>query len=40
MGREVSDARIQIVLSNSPRLSVSGVFDPDLVSRLVRGLGG
>jgi transposase len=38
--REVTDARVEIVLSNGHRLSVSGGFDPDLVSRLVRGLSG
>jgi transposase len=37
---EAPDARIEIVLSNGYRLSVSGGFDPDLVSRLVRGLSG
>ncbi len=33
-----SDSRIEITLSNGHRLSVSGGFDPDAVSRLVRGL--
>ena len=33
-----SDSRIEITLSNGLRLSVSGGFDPDAVSRLVRGL--
>ncbi len=32
------DSRIEITLSNGHRLSVSGSFDPDAVSRLVRGL--
>ncbi len=32
------DSRIEITLSNGHRLSVSGGFDPDAVSRLVRGL--
>jgi len=34
----VLDSRIEITLSNGHRLSVSGAFDPDTVSRLVRGL--
>ena len=34
----VSSAKIEIVLSNGHRLSVSGAFDPDALSRLVRGL--
>ena len=34
----VSSAKIEIVLSNGYRLSVSGAFDPDALSRLVRGL--
>ncbi len=33
-----SDSRIEITLSNGHRLSVSGAFDPDAVSRLARGL--
>jgi transposase len=33
-----SDCRIEITLSNGLSLSVSGAFDPDAVSRLVRGL--
>jgi len=32
------DSRIEITLSNGHRLTVSGGFDPDAVSRLVRGL--
>ena len=32
------DSRIEITLSNGHRLSVRGAFDPDAVSRLVRGL--
>ncbi len=31
-------SRIEITLSNGHSLSVSGAFDPDAVSRLVRGL--
>ena len=38
MGREVSDARIEIILANGHRLSVSGGFDPEVLCRLVRGL--
>ncbi len=34
----VSSSKIEIVLSNGHRLSVSGAFDPDALSRLVRGL--
>ena len=33
-----TDSRIEITLSNGHKLSVSGGFDPDAVSRLVRGL--
>ena len=33
-----TDGKIEIVLSNGHRVSVSGAFDPDAVSRLVRGL--
>ena len=36
--REVSDARIEIILANGHRLSVSGGFDPEVLCRLVRGL--
>ena len=36
----VSEARIEIALANGHRLSVSGGFDPDVICRLVRGLGG
>jgi len=32
------DSRIEITLSNGHRLTVSGGFDPDAVSRLLRGL--
>ncbi len=32
------DSRIEITLSNGLSLCVSGAFDPDAVSRLVRGL--
>ena len=35
-----SDANIEITLANGHRVSVSGAFDPDAVSRLVRGLSG
>ena len=35
---EAPDGKIEIVLSIGHRLSVSGAFDPDAVSRLVRGL--
>ena len=35
---EAPDNQIEIVLSNGHRVSVSGVFDRDAVSRLVRGL--
>ncbi len=34
----VLDSKIEIQLSNGNRLSISGAFDPDVVSRLVRGL--
>ncbi len=34
----VSDGKIEIQLSNGHSLSVIGAFDPDAVSRLVRGL--
>jgi transposase len=34
----VLDSKIEIQLSNGHRLSISGAFDPDVVSRLVRGL--
>ena len=33
-----SDAKIEITLSSGHRVSISGAFDPDAVSRLVRGL--
>jgi transposase len=33
-----SDRKIEIMLANGHRLIVSGGFDPDAVSRLVRGL--
>ncbi len=33
-----SDSRVEITLSNGLSLCVSGAFDPDAVSRLVRGL--
>ncbi len=34
----ISDGKIEIQLSNGHSLSVIGAFDPDAVSRLVRGL--
>ena len=34
----VLDSKIEIQLSNGNRLRVSGVFDPDAVARLLRGL--
>ena len=34
----VLDGRIEIMLTNGHRLSISGAFDPEAVSRLVRGL--
>ncbi len=37
-GTVALDSRIEITLSNGHRLSVRGGFDPDVVSRLVRGL--
>ena len=40
MEQASQDAKIEIALSNGHRLIVSGAFDPDAVSRLVRGLGG
>ena len=33
-----SDGKIEITLSNGHRVSISGSFDPDAVSRLLRGL--
>lgn len=35
---KASEAKIEIVLSNGHRVSVSGAFDPDALCRLVRGL--
>ena len=32
------DGKIEITLSNGHRVSLSGAFDPDAVSRLLRGL--
>jgi transposase len=32
------DSKIEIMLTNGNRLSISGAFDPEAVSRLVRGL--
>ena len=37
-GPHLPDVKIEIVLSNGHRLSVSGAFEPDAISRLVRGL--
>ncbi len=34
----VPDGRIEITLTNGHRLSITGTFDPEAVSRLVRGL--
>ena len=34
----VADGRIEITLTNGHRLSITGAFDPEAVSRLVRGL--
>ncbi len=34
----VPDGRIEIMLTNGHRLSISGAFDPEAVSHLVRGL--
>ena len=34
-----SDGRIEIVAPSGHRVSIHGAFDPDVVSRLVRGLG-
>jgi len=33
-----SEAKIEITLSNGHRVSISGAFDPDALSRLLRGL--
>ena len=33
-----ADGKIEIALSNGHRVSISGGFDPDAVSRLIRGL--
>ena len=33
-----TDGKIEIMLSNGHRVSVSGAFDPDVLSRLIRGL--
>lgn len=35
---QATDGRIEIVLSNGHRVSISGAFDPDAIARLVRGL--
>ena len=34
----VADGKIEITLANGHLVSISGAFDPDAVSRLVRGL--
>ena len=34
----VADGKIEITLANGHWVSISGAFDPDAVSRLVRGL--
>ncbi len=36
---KTSESRIEILLPDGHRVSVSGAFDPDAVCRLVRGLG-
>jgi hypothetical protein len=36
---KTSEARIEILLPNGHRVSVSGAFDADALCRLVRGLG-
>ena len=33
-----SESKIEITLSNGHRVSISGAFDPDALSRLLRGL--
>jgi transposase len=33
-----SESKIEITLSNGHRVSISGTFDPDALSRLLRGL--
>ena len=33
-----SESKIKITLSNGHRVSISGAFDPDVLSRLLRGL--
>lgn len=38
--RASSNGIIEINLANGHRVSISGAFDPDAVSRLVRGLSG
>ncbi len=37
--QKVSEAKIEISLSNGHHISVSGAYDPDALCRLVRGLG-
>jgi transposase len=38
--RASADGTIEITLANGHRVRISGAFDPDAVSRLVRGLSG
>ena len=33
-----SESKIEIILSNGHRVNISGTFDPDALSRLLRGL--
>jgi transposase len=35
---QASESKIEITLSNGHRVSISGAFDPDALSRLLRGL--
>lgn len=35
---QATDVKIEVVLPNGHRVSVSGAFDPDAIARLVRGL--
>ena len=36
---KASETKIEIFLSNGHRVSVTGLYDPDALCRLVRGLG-
>ncbi len=38
MAPKASESKIEILLSNGHRVSVSGAFDPDALCRIVRGL--